>query len=344
VALTVLYFWWLGGLGDLAWTLFEFVPGYTKLRHETMTPWRLAALGAGVPLVGFGAAIPVGLALLALPPRCGRDGRVWLFYIGSVIGFQLVGAAIQAKLFAYHYAGVVLLCGLPVAWGHWKLRGVIGPSRARWVLPLALAAELFLPLRLQPLPFDGFRTSTFWVRSWSRLGAIGDQERRRALDDALYRVSDMDLFADREVASWIRASTQPEETVFVWGFEPVIYSMSERAPASRYVYNVAQRVPWVGEVPRAMLMRDLRRMRPRVIVVQRGDALPQVTGNDLDSAAALETFPELRSFMEDYALVFQRRNLDVYLGTKPAQHYVARRRAQAPPPAPVQPRLDLCAP
>jgi hypothetical protein len=154
----------------------------------------------------------------------------------------------------------------------------------------------------------------------------------------------MDLIADREVASWIRASTQPEETVFVWGFEPVIYSMSERAPASRYVYNVAQRVPWVGEVPRAMLMRDLRRMRPRVIVVQRGDALPQVTGNDLDSAAALETFPELRSFMEDYALVFQRRNLDVYLGTKPAQHYVARRRAQAPPPAPVQPRLDLCAP
>jgi hypothetical protein len=138
VALTLLYFWWLGGLGDLAWTLFEFVPGYTKLRHETMTPWRLAALGAGVPLVRFGAAIPVGLALLALPPRCGRDGRVWLFYIGSVIGFQLVGAAIQAKLFAYHYAGVVLLCGLPVAWGHWKLRGVIGPSRARWVLPLAL--------------------------------------------------------------------------------------------------------------------------------------------------------------------------------------------------------------
>jgi len=44
-------------------------------------------------------------------------------------------------------------------------------------------------------------------------------------------------FADaREVARYVKASTSPEENIFVWGVEPEIYFYSQRKSASKYIY------------------------------------------------------------------------------------------------------------
>jgi hypothetical protein len=74
---------------------------------------------------------------------------------------------------------------------------------------------------------------------------------------------------------------------------------TEKPLASRYIYDVPQRAPWSREQTRAELMDDLRERPPDIIVVERGDAVPQVTGTPLDSRSELQTFAELRTLLAD---------------------------------------------
>ncbi len=60
-------------------------------------------------------------------------------------------------------------------------------------------------------------------------------------------------------------------------------------------------------------MRDLMQNPPSVIVVVRNDALPQVTGNQRDSAAELLNFPALSRMIQtkyEYSVSFE--DLDIY--------------------------------
>jgi hypothetical protein len=60
-------------------------------------------------------------------------------------------------------------------------------------------------------------------------------------------------------------------------------------------------------------MRELRNNVPELIVVQRNDVFPAVTGQTTDSKRELDSFPELSSFISDrYALVKRIEDFEVY--------------------------------
>lgn len=111
------------------------------------------------------------------------------------------------------------------------------------------------------------------------------------------RADDYSPRVDMEVAAYIQAHTAPEETVFVWGFEPTIYFLSQRACASRFIYNypLYGRYPW-PELRDECLM-ELERRPPRYIVVVRNDSIPWVTGTTDDSQQALAGFEGLVRLM-----------------------------------------------
>ena len=84
-------------------------------------------------------------------------------------------------------------------------------------------------------------------------------------------------------------------------------------PASRYVYNLAQRSPWSHAQSRAELIADLQESRPAAIFVEHGDRFPFLTGSPGDSAEALRDFPELRTMIQrDYRLVGALGKFDTY--------------------------------
>ena len=153
----------------------------------------------------------------------------------------------------------------------------------------------------------------FVERSSARLHALGNGLSADDLD-TLANVSDVNAAANRSVAMFLRERVAPADPVFVWGFEPVIYDLADRDPASRFIYNVPQRVAWVKDRARVTLMRDLQARPPSAIVVEHGDVFPSVTGNTLDSAAALETFHELaRLLRDDFVLDRTIEDFDIYL-------------------------------
>jgi hypothetical protein len=88
-----------------------------------------------------------------------------------------------------------------------------------------------------------------------------------------------------DVAKFIRATTAPDDRIFVWGFSPWIYEYASRRPAGRYVFEtyVTGMVPWFWEkrsieaarvVPGSVeaLLGDLEREKP-VVVVDAGSVM-----------------------------------------------------------------------
>ena len=137
---------------------------------------------------------------------------------------------------------------------------------------------------------------------------------REELDASLYSVAYVSYGANRRVAEYLRSTLAPTDYAFIWGFEPIIYEMSQRRPASRFIYNVPQRVAWAKERARELLIDDLDARPPKAIVVEHRDVFPVVTGDMLDSAETLKRFPALAARLDDqYTLTTTIEDFDVYL-------------------------------
>lgn len=202
----------------------------------------------------------------------------------------------QGKFFAYHYSATLPLVSLIAGLGYYKLWRRMVLSGASGLIAFIAFVVVVGSMR------TGARdlAQSFWWRSRTRLSYLVGLDKgstREFLDKELYSVGDYDLDRARHAALELRRLTSPESSVYIWGFEPIVYWIAERRPASRFVYNVPQRVEWGRDVARAELMESLDKNQPEVVLVQRGDVFPIVTGNWSDSAEALAGFPELNEWL-----------------------------------------------
>jgi hypothetical protein len=276
VAVTLAWFAARGALPALADALFGFAPAYTEMNFEAGSLRVFVFRAVEFLLFRFSLLHPVGLVLLfALPALAARE-RQGVAHVGGVLAVVLLGVALQGRFFAYHFGAALHLAALLAGWGLWKLtrigrRYAIGPALvALLVLVLANANGLAEPI-----------AGSFWTRV-------------RQLDAGAARNVPL-----RRVAAWVAARTRPADPIYVWGFEPLLYDLAERRPASRFVYNAPQRAPWSRDAARPLLMQELAAHPPAAILVERGDVHPGTAGTDGDSRAALEQFPALRRLLAD---------------------------------------------
>lgn len=127
----------------------------------------------------------------------------------------------------------------------------------------------------------------------------------------LYRYGLYNVF-QQAIAHYIRAHTDPTETVYVWGIAPQIYFLAKRKAASRYWTNANMSVLVTNDAIKPlrayapMVMEDLRRSPPAYIV----------------QIFRLEDFPELQTFVrENYV-----RDGDVEFFAPPYKIHLYRRR------------------
>jgi hypothetical protein len=277
LAATLVLFAARGGLEELAEALLLFAPEYTKINVNVTSLPVFAFRSVEFLLFRFSLVNTVGIALLVLlPPLAGRE-REGAIHVLGLLAILLAGIAIQGRFFPYHYGTALPLASLLAGWGLWKLtritrRSIVGAGLVVLVLVfLANANGVVDPIR----------------------GSV--VERVRVFDKG--RVHNL---PKRRVAALLAAYTQPDASIYVWGFEPVLYDLAQRRPASRYVYNAPLLAPWFRARARPRLMKELRRDPPAAIVVQRGDVHPGTSGVRVDSATALRRFPELRAFIQAF--------------------------------------------
>jgi hypothetical protein len=316
IAACVIWYAARGALHDLYDAIFVFAPHYTKLS------WDGANILRGIPgalylafeewFVDLSGPTAAGvLAALILPPLAPRE-REGVLHLLAVIAVQLVGVAWQGKFFPYHYGASLILGSLVAGLGAYKVwryalaRGF--PSVAAYVAVAAFIIQARSATRDTRTDF----LDRCIARHQQLLG-LSDITREE-LDAKLYSVADVSYGANRRVAEFLRRELAPTDYAFIWGFEPIIYDMSDRRPASRYIYNVPQRVAWAKEHTRQKLMADLDARPPKAIVVEHRDVFPVVTGDGLDSADTLKRFPALAARINDeYALTTTIEDFDVYL-------------------------------
>lgn len=308
LSLCLAYFAAKGALHDLYQTLFVFTPHYTKLSFEKK--WLNAYVYFTIQhfLVEYSSYICVGvLTFLVLPKMADRE-REGLLHLTGVLALQLFGVALQAKFFPYHYGAALPLGGLVAGWGAWKLWKRLSKTTVGVVV---FGVALYFTSQGRGATRD--LEDTYWDRCQKRMAAWLDPSLRRATEDHLYSVADVNSGANRDVAAWLVEHTKPEDRVYIWGFEPEIYDLSRRRPASRYIYNVPQRATWSKET-RDDLMRDLDAVPPTVIVVERRDVFPSVTGNALDSNDSMRDFPKFWTYLRDrYEQETRIEDFDIYV-------------------------------
>ena len=313
------WFWLNGAWGALAWTLFEFTPGYTALGWEGRSAPPMLWWGFTQCFFRYGALAPAALfAALLMRPIHSREREGLLLVLG-VIAMHITGIAMQGKFFPYHYGATLPLLGLLGGLGLLKLWRLCLTGGTGGILAFASFTYLFASMQTATTDVP----LSFWERSAERMRSLYSGEwfrDPRQLDAKLYYVADYNLRADERVAELIRQHTEAKQYVLVWGFEPVIYWLSERPPATKYIYNVAQRSSWDRERARKDMLRELAQTPPALIVVQRNDVFPMVTGDTLDSRRSLEeTFPELRALLSSrFELLERIEDFDVYVLKQPA--------------------------
>jgi 4-amino-4-deoxy-L-arabinose transferase-like glycosyltransferase len=105
----------------------------------------------------------------------------------------------------------------------------------------------------------------------------------------------------QQIAFYIRANTDPTETIYVWGIAPQIYFLAQRKAATRYRnnYNMSRLV--TGNSLKALqayastVIEELRKSHPAYIV----------------QIFRLEDFPELQTFVRDQYVVEKNVELPV---------------------------------
>ncbi len=295
-AVLALALFWLGAKGalDAAYqTLFVWTPHYTSI--DSGAPPPLQSMGTAIYrwLVGFSPFHAPGLALWILLRGHTAVERTVALHLAGVLAMGLVGIVLQNKFFDYHFGAVMPLTGLLAGWGYARAW-----SRLRSKpLGLAVVGGGSAAILMGFVPTREKGPAELWHRCAVRAQLWQDPDGTLDLRDELYSYPGSPAGPRRRAADWIRSHTGELDTIFVWGFEPGIYQQSGRRPASRYIYNVPQRVEWDADPARATLLSDLRANPPAAVVVQSGDALPWVTNNDEDSRSALSGFPELEGWL-----------------------------------------------
>ena len=282
-----------GALTELHETLFVFTPYYTKLGWRGRTAQGLLYQAFAEWLVAYASVMAVGLALgLANWRRAWRRPGVPM--ILGVIGIQLVGVALQGKFFPYHYAAVWPLTALLAGLG-WNELWTEAQSRGRLALG-GLALLMVASASLRTATKDV--SDSFWTRAVRRVVLLARGWSDDEAIDGLATVADVNAGSNRKVARFLREHVTSTGSAYVWGFEPVIYDLASVRAASRFIYNVPQRVAWASTASRGELMCELAATRPDVIVVASGDVFPVVTDNAWGSEHVLrEDFGQLRDLL-----------------------------------------------
>ncbi len=288
-------------LSDFYNIFFQFVPHYTGLDLSLQKLPQLIAYTSKQWLLKFSLLTTMGMFLvLLLPPLAIKENEGCLHILGVLIP-QLLGVALQAKNFPYHFGAILPFSALLGAAGLWK---VWKRTRGRWLFLCVILFVLYWHMDHNNMVQKGFL----------RYKALANTAQRAAINDMLHTTNDVNARTNRLTAAWLRQNVPAGSPIYIWGFETVIYDLSDRPLSTKYIYNIPQRVAWNKHAARKALMQDLYKSPPAAIIVARNDRMSWVTGNRQDSAEELKTFHGLATLlMKRYIYTVSFEDLDIYL-------------------------------
>jgi hypothetical protein len=239
--------------------------------------------------------LPIGLLALVgatdLLVRKRASSAFWLLPAWAVA--MMVPVWVQDRYYTYHWLPVLPPLGLLAAQGLVAIRDLLVRSMSRRDAAALSAAVSIAAFGVLGYAYWFYRALSIRCAT----GQVSHSQYVERLDRAGRR--DVSLREDRAVADFIRRNTSPDERILVWGFEPLIYFMADRPPATRFIYTVPLVTAWSPPEWRQEVLSDIARKQPAFVVVAHNDYLPWMTGRSDDSAGQLAGFTELYEVLSD---------------------------------------------
>jgi hypothetical protein len=227
-----------------------------------------------------------------------------------------LGVAIQAKYFLYHWHSVLPLLALLSGWTASFLLRSLRESGRGWGAAAATIGVIGAVLLLFT-PNVSDRAVTEWqafTKYWT------DPDSRSAYYDrfGLYGKGSFSYKASEEVSRYVAERTNPSDTVFVWGYDPLLYVLSDRESPSRFTSFLPLMSLWTPQRWVDEFVDDIEQRRPAYIILQRNENARWITGHWIDPVDYVRLLPRLEAVLKnDYELEHRIEDYSIYRRRSP---------------------------
>jgi 4-amino-4-deoxy-L-arabinose transferase-like glycosyltransferase len=304
-----------GALREMLYTVFTWNSQYGKIQPPAskllVIPYQIAAFHfGGQYLILKLTSLLAIIGLIELAARRRSLSHWWA--VPAWWALSIVGVCAQGKYFAYHWLPVLPPLGLLAAAG---LSGVHRVASNRLAANQARAASVALAVPLVACLGAAYGKHFGAAIAYARGRLPAPQYLARFATPPLPGCTGayFSFSADLAVADYLRAHSRPEDRIFIWGLEPLIYFLADRPPATRFVNDQPLLTPWSPPDWRDQAIRDLKRNRPRFILIVHNDAQPWITLWPGDSASALSNYPALTDLLRrEYRPAIRIEDFDLW--------------------------------
>ncbi|HEX2622571.1 MAG TPA: hypothetical protein VHL11_20565, partial [Phototrophicaceae bacterium] len=224
---------------------------------------------------------------------------IWL-WLGAGLGFVLI----QAKGFDTHWipmlppltllAGmaldtliqkVILLYPKPTSLERWRKMQVT-PFSA--ILYTGVTLTLLLIL-----------AKDTWVRAFPYITGV-ESQRAYYQHREWFQSNDLKPDEDLQIIKFLQKNTVPGDTLYIFGFRPEVYYLSDLRPATRFQAQFPLVASWWKPEWKQEVIDTLWAALPPYVLVLQADEMPWVTGTNSDSATVLaqdETLQDLEDWL-----------------------------------------------
>jgi 4-amino-4-deoxy-L-arabinose transferase-like glycosyltransferase len=296
---------YLSGIG--AWDALvqsaQVTAGYTALSFEPREFLSAMALAAQYRLSHWGllfALVVVGAVALLRIPHLPPDTKVSGFrkdkptegargYILPILLWLFAGLGImlaQGKGYDYHWLPMLPPLSILAGFGleflvHFVVQCMSFQS-ARRVVDGLVAVGLLLILAV-----------VIWSRALPYLIGAEDQVTYFSHFQAGEFVADESL----QMADFLRQRVVPGDSLFIWGFRPEVYYLSQLNPAVRFIFQFPLVADWYPIEWRQETVDILWAALPPYVLVMQVDYMPWVTGSHDDSHTLLQQYEALNDWL-----------------------------------------------
>ncbi len=242
--------------------------------------WVLAALGLGQ--IGY-------RAIQKTRPQANplvTDARKWTIII-SWLASTAIAMLIQAKGYDYHWLPMLPALTLLGASAVDQLSQFIRSSERlpRWTVPLSVPLTVAIALLY------------LFGQTWGTAMPYLTQQLPPSDYYAQFQGDQFTADESAAVTTYLRERVAPGDTLFVWGFRPELYYLTQTRPATRFIFQFPLVADWYPVEWQQQTVDTLWDVMPPYVVVARGDFMPWVTGHDADSNMLLQEYTELNNWL-----------------------------------------------
>jgi len=232
------------------------------------------------------------VALLSWAKSAARDAADRWLELGAFLWLlAFIQVLIQRKFWAYHYHVMLLPLAASAAVGFQRCLDAAAQRSSRRRATLICTAAALL------LSFGYIQRCVRYADRHALLAAIsGRLPRERFYLTYTWGTHVYDYALDRMISAHVKSSTRSTDRILIWTFEPLIYFLSERKPASRFLfdYPLTQPNSRLHAAYIRALMQDIQAHPPALFLVRSNDR----NGIEAqDSATQLAAIPVLADYV-----------------------------------------------